>query len=161
MKGTFLEKAKTLLDPVEAGNYKLSSSTSFHNSPFLQQCSALWEQEQRTHSWRLHLITFALWGHFHGSRLFVLFFFKDFILFPFSPQSPPVHGCTFFAVGPSNRGTWDAAPVWPNEQCHVHAQDPNQQNTGPPAAERANPTTRPRGQPLDPDSLGQDCNSLQ
>ena len=42
---------------------------------------------------------------------------------------------------------WDAAPAWLDEQCHVRAQDPNQQNTGTPAAERANPTTWPRGQP--------------
>uniref|UniRef100_A0A9L0TN73 Uncharacterized protein n=1 Tax=Equus caballus TaxID=9796 RepID=A0A9L0TN73_HORSE len=42
---------------------------------------------------------------------------------------------------------WDAASVWFDEQCHVLAQDWNQQNTGPPAAERVNLTTRPRGQP--------------
>src|SRR3712207_3646434 len=42
---------------------------------------------------------------------------------------------------------WDAASAWFDEQCHVHAQDSNQRNTGPPAAERANLTTRPRGQP--------------
>ena len=33
---------------------------------------------------------------------------------------------------------WDAASAWFDEQCHVHAQDSNQRNTGPPAAERAN-----------------------
>ena len=44
---------------------------------------------------------------------------------------------------------WDAASAWLDEQCHVRAQDLNQRNTGPPAAERANPTTRPRGQPLE------------
>ena len=43
---------------------------------------------------------------------------------------------------------WDAASAWPDEQRHVHAQDLNQRNTGPPAAERANLTSRPRGQPL-------------
>ena len=37
--------------------------------------------------------------------------------------------------------------TWFDEQCHVRAQDSNQQNTGPPAAEGANLTTRPRGQP--------------
>ena len=42
---------------------------------------------------------------------------------------------------------WDAASAWFDEQCHVRAQDSNQRNTGPPAAERANLTTRPRGQP--------------
>ena len=43
---------------------------------------------------------------------------------------------------------WDAASAWFDEQCHVRAQDLNRQNTGPPAAEHANLTTRPRGRPL-------------
>ncbi|XP_070432032.1 zinc finger CW-type PWWP domain protein 2 isoform X4 [Equus przewalskii] len=43
---------------------------------------------------------------------------------------------------------WDAASAWFDEQCHVRAQDLNQRNTGPPAAERTDLTTRPRGQPL-------------
>ncbi|XP_008530648.2 nuclear distribution protein nudE-like 1 isoform X2 [Equus przewalskii] len=43
---------------------------------------------------------------------------------------------------------WDAASAWFDEQCHVRAQDSNQRNTGPPAAERTDLTTRPRGQPL-------------
>src|SRR3712207_2492141 len=42
---------------------------------------------------------------------------------------------------------WDAASAWFDEQCHVRAQDSNQRNTGPPAAERTDLTTRPRGQP--------------
>ena len=42
---------------------------------------------------------------------------------------------------------WDAASAWSDEQCHVRAQDSNQRNTGPPAAERTNLTTRPQGQP--------------
>ena len=75
-------------------------------------------------------------------------FFFEFISFPFSPQSPPVHSCIFLAVGPSSCGMWDAASAWSDEQCHVHAPDSNQRNTGPPAAERANLTTRPRGQSL-------------
>uniref|UniRef100_A0A8C4PRE4 E1A-binding protein p400 N-terminal domain-containing protein n=1 Tax=Equus asinus asinus TaxID=83772 RepID=A0A8C4PRE4_EQUAS len=61
---------------------------------------------------------------------------------------PLVHSCIFFVVGPSSCGTWDAASAWFDEQCHVRAQDSNQRNTGPPAAERANLTTWPRGQPL-------------
>ena len=73
-------------------------------------------------------------------------FFLSF--FPFSPQSPLVRSCIFLAVGPSSCGMWDAASAWSDEQCHVRAQDSNQRNTGPPAAERANPTTRPRGQPF-------------
>ena len=76
------------------------------------------------------------------------FFFQRFYFFPFSPQGPPVHSRTFFIVGPSSCGMWDATPAWFDEQCHVRAQDSNQWNTGPPAAECANLTTRPRGQPL-------------
>src|SRR3712207_7326520 len=40
-----------------------------------------------------------------------------------------------------------SASAWFDEQCRVRAQDSNQRNTGPPAAEHANLTTRPRGQP--------------
>ncbi|XP_070418028.1 zinc finger protein 385C isoform X5 [Equus przewalskii] len=43
---------------------------------------------------------------------------------------------------------WDAASAWFDEQCHVRTQDSNQRNTGPSAAESANLTIRPRGQPL-------------
>ena len=75
------------------------------------------------------------------------FFFLRFYFFPFSPQSPPVHSCIFFIVGPSSCGMWDAASAWFNEQCHVRAQDLNQQNTEPPAVECTNLTARPRGQP--------------
>ena len=74
-------------------------------------------------------------------------FKKNFFSF-FSPK-PPVHSCIFFIAGPSSCGMWGAAPAWPDEQRHVHAQDPNQWNPGPPAAERANLTTRPQGQPPD------------
>ena len=74
-------------------------------------------------------------------------FFKIFIFFLFLPKAPPVHSCIFFVVGPSSWGMWDAASPWFDGQCHVHAQDWNQRNTGLPAVERANLTTRPRGQP--------------
>ena len=89
----------------------------------------------------------------HGSVVFSInrynfFFFLKILFFPFSPQSPPVHSCVFFVVGSSSCGMWDAASAWSDEQCHVRAQDSNRRNTGPPAAERANLTTRPRGQPL-------------
>ena len=53
------------------------------------------------------------------------FFLKDFI-FPSSPQSPLVHICVFLVVGPSRCGMWDATSAWPDEQCHVRAQDSNQ-----------------------------------
>ena len=74
--------------------------------------------------------------------------FLDFIFFPFSPQSPLVHTCIFFVVGPSSCGMWDAASAWFDEQCHVRTQDWNQRNTGPPTEECVNLTTWPRGQPL-------------
>src|SRR3712207_3801887 len=75
------------------------------------------------------------------------FFFKDFIFFLFLSQSPLVHSCIFFVVGPSSCGMWDAASAWLDEQCHVRTQDSNQRNIGPPAAEHANLTTQPWGQP--------------
>ena len=75
--------------------------------------------------------------------------FRDYdFFFPFSPQSPLVPSCIFFIVGPSSCGMWDAASARFDKQCHVRAQDSNQRNTGLPAAERANLTTRPRGQPM-------------
>ena len=81
---------------------------------------------------------------------FFFFFLFKILFFPFSLQSsPPVHSCIVFVVGPSGCGMWDAASAWFDEQCHVCAQDSNQRNTGPPATERANLTTRPRGQPQD------------
>ena len=58
-----------------------------------------------------------------------------------------VRSCIFFVAGPSCCGMWDAASAWFDEQCHDCAQDSNQQNTGLPAVERKNLTTRPRGQP--------------
>ena len=84
---------------------------------------------------------------------FCLFFFENFLLlffflYFFSPQSPQVHSCIFFVVGPSSCGMWDAASAWVDEPCHVRTQGSNQRNTGPPAAECGNLTTRPRGQPL-------------
>ena len=77
---------------------------------------------------------------------FFFFLFLKILFFPFSPQSPPVHSCMFFLVGHSSCGMWDAALAWFDKQCHVCAQDSNQWNTGPPAVEHANWTTRPRGQ---------------
>ena len=78
----------------------------------------------------------------------LIFFFFKILFFPFSPQSPLVHSCVFFVVGSSSCGMWDAASAWSDEQCHVRAQDLNQRDTGPPAAECANLPTPPRGQPL-------------
>ena len=76
------------------------------------------------------------------------FFFFKILFFPFSPQKPLVHSCIFLVVGSSSCGMWDAASAWFDEQCHVRAQDSNWWNPGPPAVERANLITRPRGQPL-------------
>ena len=72
----------------------------------------------------------------------VEFFFFSF----FFPKPPPVHSCIFLVVGPSSCGMWDAASAWFDEQCHVCAQDSNQRNTGPRAAEHVNLTTLPQGQ---------------
>ena len=111
-------------------NYIIASSRNIHFFP--DRFWATWEQEPHP---------------------FAFFFFKDFIFFPFSPQSPPVHSCIFFVVGPSDCGVWDAALAWFDEQSHVRAQDSKQRNTGPPAAECTNLTTRPRGQPPHPIAL--------
>ena len=88
---------------------------------------------------RLFLIR-SLIDHKRNELFFLRFYFFSF----FSPK-PPVHSCIFFVVGPCC-GMWDAASAWFDEQCHVHTQDSNQRNTGPPAAEHANLTSRPRGQ---------------
>ena len=75
---------------------------------------------------------------------FLLFFLlRFFYIFPFSPQSPPVHSCIFLVMGPSSCGMWDAASAWPDERCHVCTQDPNRRNPGPPqqSVQRAHPFT--------------------
>ena len=81
--------------------------------------------------------------------------FLKILFFPFSPQSPPVHSCIFLVVGPSSCGMWEAASAWFDEQSHVRTQDSNRWNTGPPAAERANPTTRPGPAPPSTFARGQ------
>ena len=111
---------------VERGKYSETPDKILHSSFFSLNRNIL-------HSFRNHRLSF--------------FFFFRFYFFPFSPQSPPVRSFIFFVAGPSSCGTWDAASAWFGEQCHVCAQDSKQRNTGPPAAERANLTTRPRGQP--------------
>ena len=67
----------------------------------------------------------SAWAISPLGHIVLFFFFKD-LIFPFSPQSPPVHSCIFFVVGPSSCGMWDAASAWFDEQCHVRAQDSNQ-----------------------------------
>ena len=41
-----------------------------------------------------------------------------------SPQSPPVHSC-ILVVSASSCVMWDATSAWPDEWCHVRAQDLN------------------------------------
>ena len=65
-----------------------------------------------------------------GDHCFIYLFILRFFLFPFSPQSPSVPSCIFLVVGPSSCGMWDGASEWPDERCHVRAQDPNQRNPG-------------------------------
>ena len=79
--------------------------------------------------------------------LFISFLFYFILFFIFFSPKPPVHSCIFFIVGPSSCGMWDSASAWFSEQCHVRAQDSNQQNTGPPAAELVNLTIQPRASP--------------
>ena len=52
------------------------------------------------------------------------FFF--FLLLLFLPKATQVHNCIFLVVGPSGCAMWEATSAWPDEQCHVCAQDPNQ-----------------------------------
>ena len=66
-----------------------------------------------------------------------LFFLKDchvslpiFFFSPSSPQSRLPPAPQYIVVGPSSCGMWDAS-TWPDELCHVHAQEPNQRNPGP------------------------------
>ena len=53
-----------------------------------------------------------------------------FFFSAFSLQIPPTHSCVFLVVGPFSCGMWDTASMWPDEWCHVCAQDPNQRNPG-------------------------------
>ena len=84
----------------------------------------------------------------HGELAGLSFFFLKILFFSFFSPKPPVHSCILFVVGPSSCGMWDAASACFDEQCHVRAQDSNQRNTGLPAAELVNLTTRPWGQHL-------------
>ena len=64
----------------------------------------------------------------------------------FHPKAPS-YIVVYSSCSPTGSAMWDTASAWLDEQCHVHALDLNQRNSGPPAAERANLTTLPRGQP--------------
>ena len=54
--------------------------------------------------------------------LFLFFFF-------FFPKAPSTY-LYILVVGPSGSAMWDAASEWPDEQCHVRAQDPKWRNPG-------------------------------
>ena len=56
-----------------------------------------------------------------------LFFFLLYL-----PKSPLVHRLYILVAGPSSCAMWDTASTWPDEQCHVHTQDPNRWNPGSP-----------------------------
>ena len=57
--------------------------------------------------------------------------FKDFFFFLFLLKAHPVHSCIYsLVVGPSSCGMWDVSSAWPDQRCHVSAQDPNWQNPG-------------------------------
>uniref|UniRef100_A0A9L0T568 Potassium channel tetramerization domain containing 19 n=1 Tax=Equus caballus TaxID=9796 RepID=A0A9L0T568_HORSE len=45
-------------------------------------------------------------------------------------QLMPLLQLYILVAGPSSCGIWDAASTWPDERCHVRAQDPNQRNPG-------------------------------
>ena len=74
--------------------------------------------------------------------------FKDFIFFLFLPKAPQ-HIVVYSSLWVLLVVACGTLPqLWFDEQCHVRAQDSSQRNTGLPAAECTNLTTRPRGQPL-------------
>ena len=72
----------------------------------------------------------SLFHYFLFSLFSNHFFFLGFF-FSFFSQSPQVHSCVSLVAGPSSCGMWDASSAWPDEWCHVHAQDSNRRNPGP------------------------------
>ena len=91
------------------------------------------------HKWTIPTIhTHAPWYTAVFYYLLCNFFLK-ILFFLFLPKAPPVHSCIFLVVGPSSCGTWDAAPAWLDEQCHVGAQDGNRRNSGLPRRARTWP----------------------
>ena len=87
-------------------------------------------------TWLQHLLTFATLG----SVILLSFFFKRlapelttvanlllfFLLFLLKfHQYIIVYFSLYLVVGLSSYGMWDAASAWPDEQCHVCAQDLN------------------------------------
>src|SRR3712207_7144653 len=47
---------------------------------------------------------FPFYKNTQNTKYIFFFFFFKILFFPFSPQSPPVRSCIFFAVGPSSCG---------------------------------------------------------
>ena len=66
--------------------------------------------------------------YFHWGKEYVFLLFLFLFCF-FSPNLPSTW-LYILVVGPSSYGTWDATSLWPDEWCHVRAQDPNQQSPG-------------------------------
>ena len=70
-------------------------------------------------------------GHLSEQLLPIFFFFPFFL-----SLKPPGTQLYIPVVSVSGCAMWDAISAWPDEQCHVCAQDPNQRNPGPAKAER-------------------------
>ena len=103
----------------------------FSNSGWVWTVSHLYEGHFNInfHALSIHLI-FPFIHRVFG--ILPIDFFLKILFFLFSPQSSPVHSCIFLVVGPSSCGMWDAASAWLDQWCHVHTQDQNWQNPGPP-----------------------------
>ena len=84
---------------------------------------------RRPHRLSLPSYSVSFNHHFFSCWKRESFFFPKILLFPFSPQSPPVHSCTFSFAGSSSCGTRDAASAWSDEQCHVREQCPGPEPT--------------------------------
>ena len=73
-----------------------------------------------------------------------------FYLFCFISPNAPCTQLYILVAGPASCGMWDAASTWPDERCHVCAQDPCLRPGSEPwaaTAERVNITTRPQSRP--------------
>ena len=86
-----------------------------------------WENFSYCQYCRIDSLNFFSWKQ--RKMLDKIFFLLKIL---FSPKAPRyiVHSCVFLVVGPSSCGMWDATSAWPEEWCHVHAQDSNWWNPG-------------------------------
>ena len=74
-----------------------------------------------------YVIPLVVFHRYWDSTHFFLRFYFSF----FSPKSPGSY-LYILVVGPSSCGMWDITSMWPDECCHVRAQDMNRGNLGPP-----------------------------